>query len=443
MRSIQAFSPRRASGRIAILVAACFCAAANADIATQWNTVGLDTIRATGTSPPATGRAMAMVHTAMFDAYNGIAGGFSQYAAGICPTGGADAQAAAAQAARDVLVGLYPGRTGVYDATLASQLAAIPDGAAKAAGISYGQSVAAQTLARRATDGSSNTPAYTPSGQIGGWVQTPGGTANPLFQQYATVSCWAMQSSSMFRPAAPPSVGSAEYAAAYDEVRRLGSAGSVERTSEQTDIARMWAAGGGTITPPGMWNRIAQDIGTARGNTEAQNIRMLAMLNIALADAAVCAWDAKVLFDYWRPVTGIRQGDADGNDLTTGDINWTPLLVTPSFQAYTSGHSTFSAAAAALLAGFFGTDSINFNVTADNLPITRSFSSLSGAAAEAGQSRIYGGIHWQFDNTAGLQSGAALGSYVAGGVLQVPAPGVAGVLVLGTLVAGRRRRAGV
>jgi hypothetical protein len=284
-------------------------------------------------------------------------------------------------------------------------------------------------------------PSYTGGTNPGDWQPTPPGFAtNPLFQQFATVTPWTMTSGDQFRQGPPAALTSAEYTAAYNEVKELGRIDSVTRTVEQTQIARLWAAGGGTVTPPGQWNKIAQQLSDSQGNTLEEDARMFALLNLSTADAAVVSWDMKVEYDLWRPVTGIRAGDTDGNPDTIGDAGWAPLLNTPNFQAYTSGHSTFSGAASKALEMFFGTDLLGFSLTADDVAITRSFSSLSAAAQEAGMSRIFGGIHWQFDNTAGLTSGAGLGEYISRNFLQVPAPSAAGLGLLAGLIGLRRRR---
>ena len=237
-----------------------------------------------------------------------------------------------------------------------------------------------------------------------------------------------MSSGSQFRPADAPALDSAEYAADVNEVMQLGGLNSSQRTAEQTEIALFWADGGGTFTPPGHWNQIAADVALNRNQTLAENARLFALLNIALADAGISAWDTKYTYDLWRPIDAIRQGDADGNDATTADPTWTPLLKTPPFPAYTSGHSTFSGAADAVLSSLFGSN-VHFATTADGhngftqrpladqQVVTRSFESFAQAADEAGQSRIYGGIHFQFDNTIGLATGRAIGTYVIGNFL--------------------------
>jgi len=254
-----------------------------------------------------------------------------------------------------------------------------------------------------------------------------------------------MTSGSQFRQGPPPAVGSAEYANAYNEVATLGRATGSSRTTDQTNIALFWADGGGTVTPPGHWNRIAQGLGSASGQSLIQNARMFALLNIAEADAAIAAWDMKYLYNFWRPVTAIQNGDVDGNALTTGDASWSPLITTPPFPTFTSGHSTFSAAAGEVLAQFFGTDNLSFTTSTDAAGIAdRSFTSLSQAVDEAGMSRIYGGIHFQFDNTVGKSMGRSIGGWAYNHYMTaVPEPSVMITLGLGsTILLFRRRRKG-
>ncbi|MGI8782226.1 MAG: vanadium-dependent haloperoxidase [Acidobacteriota bacterium] len=194
---------------------------------------------------------------------------------------------------------------------------------------------------------------------------------------------------------------SAQWAAEYNEVKALGAAVNSARTPEQDEIARFWADGAGTETPPGHWNHIAQGVGTALGNNMEQNARLFALLNIAMADAAICAWDAKYFFNFWRPVTAIRNGDSDGNPATDPDPNWSSFIGTPPFPDYTSGHSTFSGAA-----------DIAFTTGSDFLPgVFRSFTSFSAAAGEAADSRLYGGIHCRSANEDGLQAGLGIGDW--------------------------------
>lgn len=425
--------------RFGVAPAVIIAASAGADVVTEWNQAALDAVKATSAAPPPTARGLAMLHTAVYDAVNSITKTHHSYKFFEPAPATTSKEAAAAQAAHDVLVSLFPTQSGAFGAKLVEHLGKIADGPDKAAGIALGSSMASNVLTSRMSDGSTASSPYTPGTNPGDWQPAPPAFAGPAFQQYANVTCWGMPSQSAFRLGPPPALGSAEYEAAYDEVFRLGRSDSMDRTTEQTEIAHLWAAGGGTVTPPGQWNKIAQQLADSESNSLEENARMFALLNIATADAAICAWDMKKEYDYWRPITAITAAD-DTNSNTPQDATWTPLIATPPFQAYTSGHSTFSSAAAAVLAEFFGDDSQSFSLTADDVAITRMFSSLSSAAEEAGQSRIYGGIHWQFDNQVALESGTSLGLYVSANYLQVPTPGVISTLGLLGLAIVRRRR---
>jgi membrane-associated phospholipid phosphatase len=227
-----------------------------------------------------------------------------------------------------------------------------------------------------------------------------------------------MTSAGQFPPADPPPLTSREYAAGFNEVKALGGRDSAARTADQTVIAWFWNDAEGTATPVGHWNRIAQVVARDRGLGLADNARLFALLNITLADAGILCWECKFRYSYWRPVTAIREADRDGNPATDPDPTWISLLTTPNFPSYTSGHSSFSGAAATALALFFGTDEVRFRVGSDGLPgVVRGFPGFWAAAEEAGRSRIYGGIHYDFDNREGLASGNALAAYVAGNFL--------------------------
>jgi hypothetical protein len=399
------------------------------DVVLDWNATLLQAIRTASTPPPPASRHMAIVQTAVFDAVNAIDQSYTPYVYHGRGPRGASLEAAAAQAAHDTLVALYPAQQSTFDAELASDLAALANGPAKVQGIQVGQKAAKEILKARANDGSSATVPYTPGSGPGVWVPTPPGFLPSAFPQWPYVTPFAMTSGAQFRASGPPALTSTTYAADFNEVKELGAINSATRTDDQTEIANFWADGPGTETPPGHWNSIAQDVAKARGTTLVQNARLFALLDLAVADAAICAWDSKYVDNFWRPITAIRAANTDGNPDTHQDSTWTPLLVTPNFPGYTSGHSTFSSAGAAVLASFFGTDNISFTTGSDFLPgVTRTFASFSAAAAEAGQSRIYGGIHFQFDNQDALSAGKTLGRYVAQNFLtprQLPGPAAA------------------
>jgi len=370
----------------------------------RWNDATLAAIRAAKTPPPVAARNLALVHVAIYDAVVAVEGGYSPFYFNAQARPGADPVAAAGVAAHRALVELYPDRVDSFDTALDDTLNAIPGGQAKSRGIALGQSVAERVLKWRAGDGKSTRSNYTPSNVTGRWRPTPPEHREPLLPAWGAVSCFAVADATRHRPAGPPALKSDEYAASYQNVRDFGSATSSKRTRDQTEIAHFWADGEGTVTPPGHWNQIARSVAADRKLTLVESARLFALLNVAMADAAMVCWDCKYHFDLWRPVTAIREADP----------TWTPLLPTPPFPSYTSGHSSFSGAGAAALAALFGTDDVRFPTTSDALPgVTRSFDSFSAAAKEAGMSRIYGGIHWDFDNTAGLKCGREVGEYVA------------------------------
>jgi len=248
----------------------------------------------------------------------------------------------------------------------------IVDGPQKRSGVVWGESVADQILAWRGDDNSEAVVSAPSRIGAGAWEPTPSAFAAYLLPQWAFVTPFAMDNDAHFRPLGPPAVDSERYALDYNEVMALGAARGSARTAEQSLIAQFWADGSGTETAPGHWNTIAQGVAALRGNTFVQNARLFALVNVAMADAAICAWDAKYFYDFWRPVTAIRYGDADGNPGTVGDPSWSSYLVTPPFPDYVSGHSTFSGAASAVLALFYGTDRIAFTSGSDSVPgVTR------------------------------------------------------------------------
>jgi hypothetical protein len=224
-----------------------------------------------------------------------------------------------------------------------------------------------------------------------------------------------MTSADQFLPPPPPAVGSAAYAAAFNEVKSLGAANSTTRTADETLYAHFWAdVPGHSVTPPGHWDEIAEHVSLQEGLNLEQNAHLFALLNIGLADEGINCWDAKYIYNYWRPITAIRDPRASQiNPDNTSDPNWTPLWNTPNFPGYASGHSTFSGAASVILASIFG-DNTSFMIGSDDMPgYSRSYTSFSQAADEAGESRVVGGIHFSFDNVAGLNAGRELGNFIA------------------------------
>lgn len=386
---------------------------ASADVVTDWNAELLDTVRATGTNPPRATRVMAIVNVSMFDAVNGIAGLYQPYAVTDAAPAGASEEAAAAAAAHATLSALYPARAAVYDALLADQLAAVADAAARDDGEAWGAAVGAEILALRGDDGADTPVAYAAPEGAGWWVRTGPAFGSALLPQWRSVTPWTMTRGSQFRVESPPPLTSDEYTAAFEEVRVLGRFDSAARTADQSEVAQFWDDGPGTNTPPGHWNQILQIVVEGEARSLVDNARLFALQGLAVADAAIVAWDNKYHWDHWRPVTGIQLADTDGNPATVTDAGWGSFITNPPFPAYTSGHSSFSSSSARIGALALGSDAVAFTVPSDGTPgVERSFDGLWEAAMEAGQSRIYGGIHWQYDNQGGLTSGRALAEHV-------------------------------
>src|SRR5437773_8486967 len=384
---------------------------AHADVVTEWNNAAHVAIRAGHTAPPIASRSLAVLHVSIYDAVNGIARTHEPYLVQSAVSASASREAAASAAAHNALVNLFPAAASSFDALHAAILAGIPYGPQKTAGIVWGEFVANQILAARANDGSDAIVPPPGGSGPGVWIPTPPGLLPYLLPQWGFVVPFAMSSSSQFRPPGPPSLDSEQYAADYNEVKALGAAVGSTRTEEQSQIALFWADGAGTETPPGHWNSIAQLISAAQGNTLEENARLFALMNISMADAAICAWDAKYTFHFWRPVTAINFAEPE--------LNWMSFILTPPFPDYVSGHSTFSGAAATVLALFYGTEDLPFTIGSDFLPgVYRSFSTCLDAAEEAAVSRLYGGIHFRSANEDGLQAGISIGEWAATHYLQ-------------------------
>jgi hypothetical protein len=404
--------------------------------------------------PTRASRAMAIVHIAIFDALDAITGGGRSYTGVEAVRPPASAEAAIAQAAHDTLAALFPSQAASFDALLAEDLDGIRNPRAKANGIDLGQRVAAAILAARANDGSEHSEPlygidYIASDAPGQWRQDPiSQIPIALGAYWGEVKPFVIASGDQFRVPSPPAMDSAPYAAAYDEVQAVGGDGVITptaRTAEQTEIGIYWAYDGtpSLCAPPRMYNQITVQIADQMGTDVVETARLLALVNVAMADAAIAVWESKYYYKFWRPITGIRESDpgtgptgiGDGNSATIGDSSFTPLGApasnldgpnfTPPFPAYPSGHGGFGGAVFEMLRNFYGTDSIAFTFVSDEFNgetvdnngmvrplIPRSFSSLSEAEEENGQSRIYLGIHWNFDKTEAITQGRLVADYV-------------------------------
>ncbi len=384
------------------------------DVVLYWNEAALNAIKTERTPPPLAARNLAILHAAIYDAVNALDGRHRPFRVTVRPEGAVSPQAAVSIAAHRVLLELYPRMVEACDSALDATLENIPDGPAKEGGVALGQRVAEEILSWRSEDGSRREVAFTPSNTPGGWRPTPPGHRQALLPHWRYVTPFAIPGTRDFLPVNPPALNSTTYTEAWREVRDLGRRDSNIRTPEQTTIAHFWNDDSGTVTPPGHWNRIAQAVSRQQGLSLADNARLFALLNISLADAGIVCWEGKFGYNYWRPITAIHDADLDGNAGTDPDRSWQSLLTTPPFPSYASGHSTFSGAAATALARFFATDAIRFNIGSEGTPdVTRTYAGFWAAAQEAGRSRIYGGIHYEFDNQEGLRTGRAIADYIA------------------------------
>jgi hypothetical protein len=384
----------------------------------EWNRSLLVILRTPGAQPAAihSTRSFAMMHAAMFDAVNAIDRTYTPYAISLSHAPrSASAEAAADQAAHDVLVSLYPAFSAALDSELQLDLGQIRDGRRKEEGIEVGETVAEEILALRAGDGSNVTlPAFVPTSKPGSYQLTPPNFAPADFLQWSRVTPFAIASPSEFRPGPPPELNSDTYTQSFDEVKSLGLISSATRTTDQTEIGKFW---NGNIQD--FWNEIAQTAALEHHLDLAQSAHLFALMNISVADTVIAFFDAKYTYDLWRPVTAIQLAGTDNNPQTDPDPAWIPLSTkTAPDPSYPGAHSAVSFAASHVLQTELG-DQIALAVTSESLAgITRHFTSFSGAAEEAGLSRIYAGQHFRFDHVAGLTLGREVADSVLNAILR-------------------------
>lgn len=358
---------------------------------------------------------LAMLHAAIYDTVNSFTHTHEPYLVKDPAPENASMDAAILTAGYTVLVSSF-GKVAnprVLKTDYETALAKIVEGPEKTAGIAWGKTVAERLIAARKDSGMTATATFEAGQTAGKWRPTP-----PLFRSF-TLAHWGkikpftLDTPDQFRPPPPPEVTSTAYAVDFMTVKLLGSRDSTVRTEDQTHTAAFWSDDLGTATPPGHWNIIASTVSRERKLSLAENARLFALLNLGMADAAIGCWDAKFFYGYWRPETAIREGANDNNPATEADPDWIPLMPSPTFADYVSGHSTFSRCAATVLANFFGTDAIPFSTPGEGMTdAVRSFSGFSAAADEVGMSRIFGGIHFPSANYWGQAQGRAIATHV-------------------------------
>lgn len=385
----------------------------------EWNQILQNTIPgAGGVMAP---RYYAMTHIAMFDAVNAIEREFGPYRVRLKHQGGSP-EAAAAQAAHDVLVALNPAATATYDAALATYIGTRPSGYVRR-GAAVGARVAKEVVEWRQNDGwvVTNTPAYVEPLLPGRWQPTPPNNATAAFTHLQQATPMAMLTATQFLPAPPPALTSERYAADLNEIKLIGKSDSATRTPQQTEIARLWAGlattGTGTATTFfAVWNNVVRDLVVERRLSLVEGARLFALVNVSIHDALHTTQASKFVYGLWRPVTAIREADNDLNPATDADPTWLPLLTTPPYPSYGGNLATIGASAARALQLAFGTNDIPVTLTwrqSGGLPeVTHSFEGFQEAADEQSESRIYGGIHYRFDQMAGQKAGREVAEFV-------------------------------
>jgi PAP2 superfamily protein len=378
----------------------------------DWNEELLRIVTTPGAQPATVHptRSFAILHGAIYDAVVSITHDAPPYLFEVRAAQGARPDAAAAEAGHDALAALYPAMKPELDHQLADELAAMPDGVGTQRGIQVGAAAAQILLALRAHDGSDAVPPpLPPTTAPGAFQPTPPAFGAAVFTHWSAVTPFVLDKASQFRPAPPPTLSTASYAKALNEVQSVGRDSSTTRTADETTQAKFWAA-------PiwNYWNQIADDAVLAHHTDLVRSTRLFADLDLSFADSAVAFYDAKYHYDLWRPITAIRDAAADGNPATIADPNWTPLATTPADPSYPGAHSVISADGATILRAFFGNHD-DITVTSPLLPgVTRHFDDYADVATEAGLSRIFAGVHTRLDHDAGL----VLGHHIADFILE-------------------------
>ena len=381
-----------------------------------WNAISEKAVKTAGHPSPVAALDFAIVHLAIYDAVESIDGRYTSYHIRVAGASGS-LSAAAAKAGHDVLVGLFPTQSGTIDTDYANFLTANGIDSFDP-GTEVGAQAAASILALRSNDGRfPSNPPFLGNTAIGQWRPTPSllpGTplsfAPGLTPWVGTVTPFTMNSNSQFRVDPPPDLSSDIWASDYNETKSLGSLTSTSRTAEQTEIGYFWADSG-----PILWQNALRDISHNYLNDIGDSARMFALADTALADAQVACWDSKYFYTTWRPITAIRLGDQDGNPATDPDPDWQPLINTPNFPEYPSGHATVSGAVTRALRLYFGSDQLNFQMTSTfpkSQQKTRSFTRLSQAEEEVINARVYVGIHYRNSDVVARTLGIRVANWV-------------------------------
>jgi len=382
------------------------------NVITDWDEKAVGIVQPGMTFPPPTvSRTMAILHVAMFDSVNSIEQRYKPYLVRLPAAPDTSKEAAAAAAAAAVLVKLAPDAAADVQSTLTNYLATLPDGEAKSNGVKLGQEVAAKILEAREKDGASVADAYRPRTRPGVYIPTP----ITVGSQFPNVTPFALASPSQFRAKPPPSLKSAEWARDYNEIKDLGAKNSKKRTSRQTEDARFWL-----VVGPRAANPLPRQIVIAKNMDLLDSARFMALASVAAVDAIIAVFDAKYKYEFWRPITAIRNGDIDGNPATERDATWQPIDATPMHPEYPCAHCIVSSSLAAVVQGLLGSDEIpEVALTSPFVPgVTHRFTNLRAYTDEVANARICAGFHYRFSTIAGREMGQKIGAYVIKSVMQ-------------------------
>jgi hypothetical protein len=386
-----------------------------ANVITDWDEKAIAAVTSMaslgGTNPYMAQRMMAMVHAAMFDAVNSIERRYRPYLVELPAQPSTSQEAAAAAAAAAVLATIDAKTADQMKAARAAYLASIPDGPAKSDGIKLGETVAAKVLGARLNDGSDAPDAYRPRTAPGVYVPTP----ITISSMWPDMRPFAMTTGSQFRPKPPIALESKEWARDYNELKEYGGQNSTKRTAQQTETARFWLVG-----PPVAYHPFVRKLVTAKQMSVVDSARFMALVAVGLNDAIVAVLDAKYHYNFWRPITAIRNGDIDSNLATDREATWQPIAPTPMHPEYPCAHCIQSGSVAGVVKAVLGTADIpEIAITSPTAPgVTHRWTSMTALTEEIASARIWAGFHYRFSTRVGTEMGLQIGEYVVKTVMQ-------------------------
>jgi hypothetical protein len=408
----------RLAGRVALLAGATGLIAllgarpvgtADENAVLRWNEIMVESLA--GQNPFAAGRLAAITQVAVFEAINSITQDYESYAGAVPAPAGASAEAAGIAAAHSVLVHYLPALSTTLNAQRQTSLDAIPDGTSKTDGIAVGEAAAAAIIALRAADGAVPPQFHTPpSSDPGEWQSTPAcPPAGGALLHWRNVTTFGVESGAQFRSGPPPALDTGKYTHDFDEVKTVGSKTSAARPGDRADVAQFY----NVVLAVGTWNPVARQLAAAQDTTLSQNARAFALLNVAIHDALVTVMESKYHYRLWRPETAVRAASSDGNPRTLEDAMYEPFIPTPCFPSYPSAHASSAHAAARIIDKIWGPAGHAISLATPQLPgIALQYWRIDQITADIDDARVYGGIHFRFDQQAGAHQGRSIGTYL-------------------------------